>query len=125
MDVRSMDFEDGSFNAVIDKATLDSILCGEGGAESGARLLSEVARVLKPGGVFVLLSNAPPKQRMPMLEKPQYSWRCVANVLPKPGSDRLVQTVDASFGSDESNAKNHYLYVMTREAQRTTAEAED
>jgi len=29
MDVRAMDFEAGSFDSVIDKGTLDSILCGE------------------------------------------------------------------------------------------------
>ena len=28
MDVRAMDFPDASFDAVIDKATLDSVLCG-------------------------------------------------------------------------------------------------
>ncbi|KAL3925817.1 MAG: hypothetical protein SGPRY_003560 [Prymnesium sp.] len=118
MDVRSLDIEDQSYNAALDKATLDSILCGEGGAQSGTRLLSEVSRVLKPGGVFMLMSNAPPKQRLPMLEQPQYSWRCVAKVLPKPGSDRLVTNLDASFGSDDSNSKNHYLYIMTKEVQK-------
>ncbi|KAL1528000.1 hypothetical protein AB1Y20_009371 [Prymnesium parvum] len=125
MDARAMEFEDSSFNAIIDKATLDSILCGEGGAQSGARLLAEVARVLKPGGFFFLLSNAPPKQRLPMLEQPQFSWRCVANALPKPGSDRLVPNVDASFGSDEANSKNHYLYIMTKEIQKLPESVED
>ena len=30
MDVRQMSFEDGMFDAVIDKGTFDSILCGDG-----------------------------------------------------------------------------------------------
>lgn len=120
MDVRSMEFGDSSFDVVIDKATLDSILCGEGGAQSGARLLSEVARVLKPGGQFLLLSNQPPKQRLPMLEKPYFSWRCVSTAVPKPGSDRLVGNMDAQFGSDESNSRNHFLYVMTKEKATPT-----
>lgn len=29
MDVRALDFETGQFDCVIDKGTLDSILCGE------------------------------------------------------------------------------------------------
>lgn len=123
MDVRTMEFGAGTFDVVIDKATLDSILCGEGGVLSGAKLLSEISRVLKPGGVFILLSNEPPKQRLPILEKPQYLWRCMAQAVPKPGSERLVTHIDASFGSDESNSKNHFLYILTREAQ--TIESND
>ena len=29
MDLRAMDFESGKFDVVVDKATLDSLLCGE------------------------------------------------------------------------------------------------
>jgi len=34
MDVRAMEFENGSFDCVIDKGTLDSILCGESSTTS-------------------------------------------------------------------------------------------
>jgi hypothetical protein len=30
MDVRSMNYDDGAFDAVVDKGTFDSILCGDG-----------------------------------------------------------------------------------------------
>ena len=34
MDCRSISFDEGQFNAVIDKGTFDSILCGDGSGPS-------------------------------------------------------------------------------------------
>lgn len=34
MDCRSLQFEDGAFNAVVDKGTFDSLLCGDGSGPS-------------------------------------------------------------------------------------------
>jgi hypothetical protein len=50
-DVRCMSFEDNSFKYVIDKGTLDAILCDhdEGAPEIHAeRMLHEIVRVLRP-----------------------------------------------------------------------------
>ncbi|KAJ6899702.1 hypothetical protein NC652_025989 [Populus alba x Populus x berolinensis] len=45
MDVRDMsEFQSGSFNAVIDKGTLDSILCGNDSRKNAPRMLKEVWR---------------------------------------------------------------------------------
>lgn len=45
-------YEDGSFDAVVDKGTLDALMSEDtaGVRESGEGMLREVARVLKPGG---------------------------------------------------------------------------
>jgi hypothetical protein len=44
-----MSFEDSSFAFVIDKGTLDAILCDEGAPEIHAeRMLQEIIRVLRP-----------------------------------------------------------------------------
>lgn len=40
--VRALDFADGMFDVVIDKGTLDSILCGEGSSQNAQKMLSEV-----------------------------------------------------------------------------------
>jgi hypothetical protein len=34
MDCRSLQFEDGAFNSVVDKGTFDSLLCGDGSGPS-------------------------------------------------------------------------------------------
>lgn len=46
MDVRSMNYDDGAFEAVIDKGTFDSILCGDGSGPNADQMLSEIHRVL-------------------------------------------------------------------------------
>ena len=34
MDARNLDFKDGTFDAVVDKACFDAILCGDGTGEN-------------------------------------------------------------------------------------------
>lgn len=58
-DVRSMSFNDGSFDVVVDKGTLDCLLCS--GEEEGVRMLSEVSRVLH--GSLVPQSHPSPCDR--------------------------------------------------------------
>ncbi|KAK9287887.1 hypothetical protein L1049_016329 [Liquidambar formosana] len=57
MDVRDMStFHTGSFDAVIDKGTLDSLLCGNNSRENAITMLEEVGRVLKDKGVYILIT---------------------------------------------------------------------
>jgi ubiquinone/menaquinone biosynthesis C-methylase UbiE len=47
MDVRDMSyFEDDSFDTIIDKGTLDSLMCGSDALLSASRMLGEVSRSL-------------------------------------------------------------------------------
>ncbi|KAK9802794.1 hypothetical protein WJX73_006433 [Symbiochloris irregularis] len=49
-DCRCMpDIADSSYGSILDKGTLDSIMCGDNGASEGARALRECSRVLRPG----------------------------------------------------------------------------
>ncbi len=63
MNVCSMSYPDGSFDAVVDKGTLDSLLCGDNSTTNASRYCSEAARVLKPGGVFLVVSYGIPENR--------------------------------------------------------------
>ena len=47
------------FPVVVDKGTLDALCCGRGDPQESSAVracLSEVARVLTPGGVYVVVS---------------------------------------------------------------------
>ena len=59
MDVRAMDFTE-TFDAVIDKGTLDCILCGEGSTTNANKMISEIYRVLSANGVYILISAGSP-----------------------------------------------------------------
>ena len=64
----SLGFPDASFDAVIDKAMLDSLLCGEASTANTGRYVGEVARTLKPGGVYIIVSFGTPENRLSYLE---------------------------------------------------------
>jgi len=51
-----MDFDDCSFDMVIDKATFDSVICGEGSTKNIEKMMDEVYRVLKDDGVYLMVS---------------------------------------------------------------------
>nr|QTZ19554.1 methyltransferase 13 [Bixa orellana] len=60
MDVRDMSFfPDESFGNVIDKGTLDSLMCGTDAPISATQMLGEVSRLLKPGGTYMLVTIYP------------------------------------------------------------------
>ena len=68
-------FEDGSFDAVIDKACFDSILCGENSKPNSALALGEIHRVLSPTGVYICISYGVPNKRTPFFEQDIYTWK--------------------------------------------------
>lgn len=47
---------------MIDKGTIDAMLCSAAGAADAASICAEAARVLRPEGVFVLVSHLSPMQ---------------------------------------------------------------
>ena len=114
MDLRSMDFNDGSFDVALDKAVLDVVLCGEGAAENAAKLLSEVARVLRPNAVLLLLSSSPPESRMTLLQGALATgWTISSLPVPKPtvlGQNAANLPISADIGGGSV----HYLYVCAR-----------
>lgn len=67
MDVRAMEFEAGSFDVIIDKGTLDSVLCGEGSATNSSKMISEVYKALNSTGTYFLFSHGTPEQRLKLL----------------------------------------------------------
>ncbi|KAL6839789.1 hypothetical protein ACP4OV_030477 [Aristida adscensionis] len=73
MDVKNMsDFESESFDAVFDKGTLDSIMCGQNSQENATKMLKEVNRILKVNGVYILITYGDPSYRLRSLKDMQH-----------------------------------------------------
>lgn len=67
-DCRAMpQYEDASFGAVIDKGTLDAVLCSGTGLCDARSYVMEANRLLAPGGVFLLISLGQPDTRLSVL----------------------------------------------------------
>lgn len=67
-DCRSMpQYADGSFGSVVDKGTLDAVLCSSHGQADTIDYVNEVHRILMPGGVFLLISLGQPHARLAAL----------------------------------------------------------
>ncbi|XP_011100682.1 methyltransferase-like protein 13 isoform X2 [Sesamum indicum] len=126
MDVRNMSaFDTRSFSAVIDKGTLDSLLCGHNSRQNAGKMLEEVWRVLKDKGVYILITYGSPAYRLPLLK--DLSWTIKLHVIEKLASGNSShQTtditcpipLDVNGGSVEGavgmKADVHYIYVCIK-----------
>jgi len=82
MDVRSLTYVDQHFDVVIDKGTLDAVLCGSDSTVNATHMLNECHRVLKNDGVFIVITYGAPQTRLCYLEQNKYSWQISTVVLP-------------------------------------------
>jgi ubiquinone/menaquinone biosynthesis C-methylase UbiE len=113
MDMRQMDFPDGVFNIVLDKATIDSVLCAEGSLPLVAKCLSEISRVLASDGVFICISHGNPNNRLPVFEKPEYGWSVSVQNVPKPML-KIMKDHVLPQGNPEDERVYHYIYICTK-----------
>jgi UDP-glucose 6-dehydrogenase len=65
MDVMDMsDFKQGEFNVIVDKGTLDSVLCGDNSEPNAIKMLSEVYRVLTSNGIYICITYGDEEHRL-------------------------------------------------------------
>ena len=110
MDVLDMqEIQTGSYNIVFDKATLDSILCGDNSGNNAQKMISEIYRVLAPGGRYICITYGDPEHRKKYLEDQQWGNLSVEKIA-KPST-----AVSSNINADENDLKNfHYIYIMTK-----------
>ena len=103
MDVRDMKFQSGFFDLVIDKSTIDALLCGNHSFINVTKMTKEISRVLKVGGVYLIISYGKPENRVFHLERKHL------------GFDVQIYTIKKQeIGQTE---KLHYAYVCKKLAK--------
>jgi len=109
----------------LDKGTIDCLLCAEDGSKRFKRALHEIDRILKPDGVYIIVSHSPPNIMIPFLDSTDdvedvedfYGWTVDAHQIAKPTIDRN-KTVDLF---DPRNT--YFIYVCEKDEDRSAAKA--
>lgn len=112
MNLMSLEFPDETFDTVLDKGTLDSILCGEGSTANVKKMCEEVSRCLKPAGVYFIVSYGVPDNRLSYLENGDYGWKVTVHTVQKP-------TVSAVQSQDADATAVHYIYACQKGKKET------
>jgi len=111
MDVRKMDFPNDKFDLLLDKGTLDTLLCGDDADVNAAKAMAEYARVLRVGSACVIISHSPPDNRLPYFKTSTDSFQILPSItLAKPRLDESLEVKEREGGGDDV----HYAYVLIR-----------
>lgn len=70
MDACDMQFRDNIFECVIDKGTLDALLCQSHYEISVTKMICEIARVLAPNGIFIEVTFGKTAEKLSVLDSP-------------------------------------------------------
>jgi len=109
MDLKNMDLQDGAFQCVLDKGTLDSLLCGEASTLNIQKALNEISRVLDSKGVFICISHGQPSYRLTYMQRPEFGWEVRVYTVEKP---RMGMSGTVVNSEEKDNV--HYIYVCIK-----------
>lgn len=88
MDVKQLHkFSDSTFTMVFDKACIDAQFCGTDYLEAAGQAFREIFRVLRPEGIFLMITHAPPIARVPYLR--MITWALEMYKLPSTIGENL------------------------------------
>lgn len=99
-DVMDMKYRSDTFDLAVDKSTIDALLCGENSFLNVAKMTKEVQRVLKEGGVYMVISYGTPDTRTEHFNRAHLDFEVEVN-----------QVVE---GGDLGSESTHYVYLCTK-----------
>ena len=109
MNVTDMGFKDETFDIAIDKSTIDALLWGDNAFLNVAKMTKEVQRVLKPKGVYFVISYGRPENRTFHFERDHLDFEV----------KQFVLYPDNCKTEEEKNDKSHFVYVRESDEKET------
>ena len=100
MDTRNLEFEDETFDIIIDKATIDSLL--HDSYKTFAETLKECSRVLKTGGCYVAISYGHPTVRELHFQRKFLKFEITTHFVEKDTVKNFVYVCRKLEGADEA-----------------------
>eukprot|EP00927_Polykrikos_kofoidii_P037874 TRINITY_DN32086_c0_g1_i1.p1 TRINITY_DN32086_c0_g1~~TRINITY_DN32086_c0_g1_i1.p1 ORF type:complete len:327 (-),score=33.58 TRINITY_DN32086_c0_g1_i1:21-1001(-) len=120
MDACKLDFPDNCFHVVIDKALFDTIITGGHAFPLGRAMLNEAYRVLRPGGIFFLVSLGDVASRLPWLSlEATWGWRIEVARLPRHLPICLKRESAHEYGA---MSESFFVYICTKSRTQTDAD---
>ncbi|GLC57184.1 hypothetical protein PLESTB_001196300 [Pleodorina starrii] len=119
-DCRTMpQFGDGAFGGgVLDKGTLDALLCGDSDEADAAAMLRECHRVLTRGSAYVGITYAAPRTRLRYLQRPELEWDVsfyeVGQQGWREGPVAVADCAPEQLAAYPKQTYSHFVYVCTR-----------
>ena len=100
MDARDLAYEDETFDVVVDKGCLDTILCGDLSFAGAKKMFNEINRVLTSRGYYIVVTYGQPKdnerdrsryqpfpvftERLKFFADKQFDWHVTSHMVAKP-----------------------------------------
>jgi ubiquinone/menaquinone biosynthesis C-methylase UbiE len=114
MDAMKLEFPDNTFDLVIDKGTVDSLLCGGNSFHNVYAMNKSVSRVMKRGARYVVVTYGQPDTRIDHYRRKKLHFEVEHRTIDKP-----------VFSSDASPTSNYHVYVMTKTEEGKMDDNED
>ena len=108
-----MEFQPAEFDAIIDKATIDSILCGDESDINCEKALARISRVLKPGGVFICVSYGQPQHRDKLFKRTELGFDVTVHKIAKP----TISTSITISNDDRDYPNLHFVYMCVKKGE--------
>ncbi|KAH7820389.1 putative protein kinase domain protein [Monocercomonoides exilis] len=116
---------ESQYDAVIGKGCFDSILCTETSFKNAQNMLAGVAKVLKPGGVYVEISYKGREDGYPYFQTPELPWKAKMQTIIRPKRGMTFSTSSsASSSSSQQRAPSvddgevHYIYICKKHSAK-------